>query len=78
MNRGSQDCVVGIETRLQAGRSGIRRPVKTRDFFTALNTGPVPPPVQWSPGFLPGGKADHSPAPSAVIKHEWYCSCTPS
>lgn len=34
---GSGDSVVGTETRLQAGRSGIRIPVEKRDFSLLQN-----------------------------------------
>ena len=58
---------VGIETELQAGRSGDRIPVWAR-FFAQVQTvlGPTQPPVQWVPGLSrgkerPGHDADPSP-----------------
>jgi len=43
---------IGIATRLQPGRPGFRIPVEA--FGPALR--PIRP-IQWVPGFFPGGKA---------------------
>jgi hypothetical protein len=45
--------------------------------------GPIQPPIQRVPGFLPGGKVaglwfDHSPPSSAWIKNEWSYTFTSS
>jgi hypothetical protein len=56
-----RDSVVGISTRLQAGRSGVRIPAAVRLFFllqiVRLALGPTQPPIQSVLVFVPAHKA---------------------
>lgn len=71
---------MGMVTRLQAGRSGLRLPVVAGDFSVLPNvqtgTGPTHPPIWWVQEFPPGIKrrvreVDHSPSSSGEDKNAW-------
>jgi hypothetical protein len=66
---------------LQTGRPGFD-PDWGKGFFLQLLC-PTQSPVQWVPGFSPGGKvrpgrdADHSPSSSAEVKNEYELHAAP-
>jgi hypothetical protein len=71
--------VAGIVSGLQAGRSEVQIPARTKTFFFAQRQywlGSNGPPIKWVPGALsleinrPGRHDDHSPPPSAQVKNE--------
>jgi hypothetical protein len=82
----SQSSVVGIVTRLQAGRSGVRIPVGTRSFSSPERQNQIwrPPSLLFSEhwgslsvGNWPGCVVNHSPPSSDKIKNVWKCArCT--
>jgi hypothetical protein len=76
--------ILRILTITMAGRSGDRIPVGGRDFphLSRRDLGPTQFPVQWVPGFFPGGKllpgrpADHSAPSSARFVEEYSYNST--
>jgi hypothetical protein len=77
---GSRDSLVGIVTRLRAGRSGARIPEGERGVLFSKTPrpalGPTQPPVQRVPSFFPEIKRPereviHSPRFSVEVKNEW-------
>ena len=78
--------VVGIATRLQIRRFGVRIPVET-----SLFSSPKRPDRLWGPpSFVfneyrrsfqevnrPGREANHSPPSNTEVKNEWSCISTP-
>lgn len=75
-----RDSVVGMATRLRAGRRGVRTPVGARDF---LFSRPLPERLLGPPSVLyngyqsffpvakrPGRRIDHPPQFSGVVKNE--------
>jgi hypothetical protein len=73
---------VGVETRLHAGRSGVRITIGARD-LSSPNRPPGfethPAFIQWVPRFFlgvtrPGRDVDHSPPSSAEFKDRWRCA----
>jgi hypothetical protein len=83
-------CILSTATRLWAGRSRVRIPVKGKDFYflpplsklSRLTVGHTQPVVNgyWH-SFLgvwwPGREVDHSPPSSAEVKNEWSHTSTP-
>jgi hypothetical protein len=78
---GIRDNIVGIVTRLQYGRFGVRIPAREGIFlFSTMNrrsTGRTQPPIQWVQEALslgvdrPGSEADYSPVSDVEVKNEW-------
>jgi hypothetical protein len=84
---GSQSSSVGIETRLQGGRLGVRILVvdKTSVLFKTSRPalGPAQPVIELVPELFsdvkrPGREVSHSSPSSAVVKNEWSCTYTSS
>jgi hypothetical protein len=48
---------VGIETRLLAGRYGVRVPTRAKKSVQNVRTGCGTNPIRWGPGLFPEGKA---------------------
>jgi hypothetical protein len=84
---GSQDILVSIVTRLQAGRSEFDSWQGQGIFLFAtmsrLALEPTQTPIHWVPGVLflevkwPGCEADHLPPSSAKVKNAWSYTSTP-
>jgi hypothetical protein len=68
----SQDTIVGIVTRLQAGLSRVQIQSGESNFshLQYVQTSSQPP-IQWVAGFQPGHEVDHSPPSSTEVKNEW-------
>ena len=74
---------------IEAGRSQDCTPEGEINFIplskmSKPSLGPTKPPIQWVPGFFPGGgvkwlelEADHSPPSNADITNEWSRISTP-
>jgi hypothetical protein len=85
----SRDSVVGIATKLWAGRPRSRSssPSRVKNFLFSKSSTPAlsstQPPIQWVPGALspgvkwPGREVDHSPPTSAEVKKLWIYTSTP-
>jgi hypothetical protein len=86
----SHNSLVGIATRLWAGRSGFKGSIRGRSwgmflFITVSRPAlwPTQPLMQWVPGALflgvkrPGREADHSPPCNSEVKNAWSCTSTP-
>jgi hypothetical protein len=77
-------CVV-IVTRLRTGRTGGSDPCMETRLFSSPNhpdwlQGPPINPIQWLPGFFPGGKCPgreiiHSPSSGFEFKNNWSYNC---
>jgi hypothetical protein len=82
----SRGSVVGLDTRLQAGRPGIRIPVGSRYFSLLQNVQAVPgahlASYSVGTGVISRGKighgVNHSPPSSAKVKNVWSCTPNPS
>jgi len=80
----SRGSAVGVVTRLQAGRSGIRIPVGAGDFSVSQNlqtgSGSHPALYLMGAGVLSGGQNgpfEHSFASRIEVKNEWSYNLTP-
>lgn len=78
--------IVGVVTRLGAGRSGVQIPVQASNFallhHIQTGSGLTEPLIRWVLGFFPGGKATggedyHSPPSSPEVKSKWSYTSTP-
>jgi hypothetical protein len=85
---GSRGGVVCLATRLWAGQSGVRMPVRRRDVSRLQHVrtccGPTQPSYSLCTGLLslgvkwPGREVNHSPLSNTMVKNVWSYTCAPS